>query len=293
MKKKNDETVIIRSQIDFAKAYDIISRGESGIHVRMDLYLSELHPMDILIITQFAIWLQSTGGEITLSVEEHIRTYVEDIGLSEFCNSNVHSPATIDSISSQTAMPIRRVDRETMYAYVDATEAYMKNICLGKDLQMLNHCLSELINNVYDHSNSKIDAYVFCEYYPLFNIIRVAVSDLGIVIPNSVKNYLKRENKIELGEKECVKWALEENRTVKSSPHNMGKGLDNLNSFARANDTVWKIVTNGILMKGEPSKNSYYDNPIVGFQGTIVELDIRVDNLHEHKLVDDDWEWAN
>jgi len=293
MAKKDNQDILIQSFADFSKVYKIISSGDFQDKITLVVGMPELRPIEVLIITQFSIWLQKRSSNLTLLVSPKLKKYLDSIGLSEFCKTNIQSPSTVESIESQTAMSIKRVDRETMHAYVNATETYLKNICQAKDLQMLNHCLSELINNVYDHSDSEIDAYVFCEYYPESNVISIAVSDLGMGISNSVKRYFKQENKVEMSEREYVKWALEENKTVRSRPHNMGKGLDNLNSFARSNDTIWKILTNGVLMESVGSENRYYDNPIPGFQGTIVVLDIRVDRLQERKFVDDDWDWLN
>jgi anti-sigma regulatory factor (Ser/Thr protein kinase) len=99
---------------------------------------------------------------------------------------NTHKPTKIRAVPDFSAMPIRRVEKESMFEYIMETEKYFKSICGHKDLAMLNLCMSELINNVYDHSFSSIGAYVFCQYYPESHEIKMAVSDYGIGIPKSV-----------------------------------------------------------------------------------------------------------
>jgi len=292
MEKKNKEELLIKDWTDFSKAYGVISSGRNRVFVRMTLGLEELHPIDVLIIAQFAIWLQAKGGDLTLAVNTSNREYIKSIGLLDFCNANIHFPSTLEDISSRSAMPIKRVNRETMTSYIIATGQYLKSLCPNKDLQMLQVCLSELINNVYDHSNSPIDAYVFCEYYANSNSIFIVVSDLGIGIASSVNSFRSTKGLMPLSTVECLKWAVKENSTTRSLPHNLGKGLDVLNSFIQANHSSWQILTNDVSMRADPDEINYEKNPISGFIGTIVNLIVRVSNLPEIDVEEDnemDW----
>ena len=279
MEKKVKEEILIPDWTAFSKVFKVISEGKNGVFVRITLGVDELHPMDVLIIAQFAIWLQLREGDLTLAVNRPNRDYVESIGLLDFCNTNVHNPSTLKEISSSTAMPIKRVNRETMYSYILGTEEYLKSRCPGKDLQMLQVCLSELINNVYDHSRSPIDAYVFCEFYPSSNSIILVVSDLGIGIPSAVNSYRKENGQEPLSSEECLKWAIKENSTTQSIPQNRGKGLDTLNSFIRSNHSQWQVLTGDVSMRSAPEEITYEKNPVSGFIGTIVQLIIYVSNL--------------
>jgi anti-sigma regulatory factor (Ser/Thr protein kinase) len=281
MIEENKHDILIRSWTDFSKVYEIISKGDYIGEITLVLGMVELLPMEVLIISQFSIWLEKRASVLTLLVSPKLKKYVDSIGLTEFCNANIHSPSTLEIITSATAMPIKRVDREMMTSYILATEQYLKSLCPKKNLHMLQVCLSELINNVYDHSNSPIDAYVFCEYYEEKNSIVLVVSDLGVGIPSSVKTYRDKKGLSELSEGECVKWAIKENSTTQSLPRNLGKGLDTLNSFVAANNSTWQMLTGNVLMKSSPTRSAYFENPIIGFIGTIVELEIRVDNLED------------
>jgi hypothetical protein len=147
-----------------------------------------------------------------------------------------------------------------------------------------------LINNVRDHSFSPIGAYVFCQYYEKTNEIKLAVSDLGIGIPRSINTYRFNNRETDLSSKDCVIWALKENMTTKSSPHNKGKGLDNVNSFMKANSFTWKLFTNNVQLTGHPTQNRYIENPIPYFKGTIVQLNIKIENLQNEEINEElDW----
>lgn len=282
----------IKKRTDFYILYSIIEKNISNENITIFIEEFFLEPLDILILTQFVITQVQRNCTVKIDTNsDKIKKYLNAIDIVAFCKSNYIEPQTISVIDSYTAMPIRRVELSTMNTYIELTQKYFKNFCPNKDLDMLNLCLSELINNVYNHSFSKIGAYVFAQYYPKNNMIKIAVSDLGIGIPMSVNNYKKSTNEKILTNRECVSWALKENMTTKSIPQNKGKGLDNIKSFMKANNCFWKLYTQDVLMNGY-SKIYYEANPISFFKGTIVQLNINIANLPQETIIDE-LEWDN
>lgn len=282
---------VIRNREEFYRLYLAIEKRLSNMEIQIVLNFRFLEPMDILILTKFIIRQKGRGCTIKIFSNSEVLQYLKMIGLVSFINRNADSSSMIEGIPSLTAMPLRRVERTNMNEYINATQMFMRTLCPTKELSMLDLCLAELINNVYDHAHSPIDAYVFCQYYPKNKIIKVAVSDLGIGIPKSVNSFLHGLGKDVLSGAECVKWAIKENQTTMSIPQNMGKGLDVVNSFVKANNSSWKVYSDDVLMMGYPSGNKYHVNPIYNFIGTIIGLNIKVDNLAEREFVGDDWDW--
>lgn len=283
--------LILKSISDYYKLYSIMEKEISNTTIELIVEWDFLEPMDVLILTQFIIRQKQRSCNITVSASnKKILEYLTAISIVEFCSKNVDISRTLDAIPSYTAMPIRRVEKETMSEYINSTQIYFKLFCDGKDLSMLDLCLSELINNVYDHSHSPIGAYVFCQYYPKSKEIKMAVSDLGIGIPMSVNNY-KIENKEPiLTSKESVLWALEENKTIQSIPQNRGKGLDNVKTFMQSNSCFWRLYTNDVLMNGGPIDLLFKDNPIAFFKGTLAQLDIKIEKLPNSVVFEEsDW----
>jgi hypothetical protein len=81
--------------------------------------------MDILILTEFIIYQLNIVGEVNLRVENQpIKNYLSAIGLLEFCTKNHSVSNEIFEIPSYTAMPIRRVNRETMNYYIFKTQSF-------------------------------------------------------------------------------------------------------------------------------------------------------------------------
>lgn len=282
------EKIVVQGRKDFHKFFSIMEREFTDVSIELFLEVSTLAPLDILIITQFVIVQKQRNCAITMSTNIKIKEYVKAIKLVDFINLNVLKPTTIRAIPSYTAMPIRRVEKESMFEYIQATERYFKSICGSKDLAMLNLCMSELINNVYDHSFSSIGAYVFCQYYPESNQIKMAVSDYGIGIPKSVNRFRLENNEHPFSDIDCIKWALKENRSTFSIPQNAGRGLDIVNSFIKKNKGTWKLLSGKAFLNGlQSGKNSYSEDFIYGFKGTIVEIDIQINNLDDVDIVDE------
>jgi len=278
---------------DYIQLFNILRQDIKNEYFNLKIGFNFLEPFDILTLTQFIIKQKNNNCTFKVTSKNHIIKYLKAIGFIQFCNKNYKEPITIEGIKSFYAMPIRRVERETMMQYIDFTQQYFSFICKNRDLSMLNLCLSELINNVYDHSHSPIGAYVFCKYYPKVNKIVLAVSDLGIGIPKSVNAFFKI-NKHELRSPiDCVKWALKENKTTLSIPQNAGKGLDNVNSFLRAINSHWKLYSEDVQLFGYPHKNQFLKNTIYNFMGTLIEISIKIDELEEkdENFYQDEFSW--
>ncbi|MEB2783779.1 hypothetical protein [Algoriphagus persicinus] len=279
--------IVIKGQSDFHKLFHIILKPTAGECVTIHLYQAFLRPMDILVLTEFIISQLNTIGEVNLKVENQpVRNYLKAIGLFEFCSKNHFAPSEIFEIPSYTAMPIRRVNRETMNYYIQRTQAFFQTLCQDKDLGVLGIALSELINNVHDHAKSSIDAYVFCQYYPRHRIIILAVADLGFGIPFTVNKYLTDHCLSKLSQIDAVEWALKINKTTQSKPYNAGKGLDTISSFVTANKGQWKLFSGEVKMQSGVSGNQFFINPIQNFVGTVIEISIKVDNLSHIETVD-------
>ncbi|SFU18925.1 hypothetical protein SAMN04489724_0064 [Algoriphagus locisalis] len=279
--------IVIKSQSDYHKLFQIIEEGYQGAPITIHLYHRFLEPMDILILTEFIIFQLNQKVEINLWVDNlDVKGYLEAIGLFEFCSSNYHEPTELKEIASYSAMPLRRVNRETMNYYIGRTQMYFQTLCDRKDLGMLDITLSELINNVYDHSNSPIDCFVFCQYYPQKGQIKLAVGDLGFGIPKTVNNYLSNKGADTVSPYDAVKWALKLNRTTQSMPHNAGRGLDTVCSFVKVNQGSWKLFSDNVKMIGNGNKNIFFENPINNFIGTVIEITIIVNNLEELETMD-------
>ena len=243
-------------------------------------------PHDILLTVQTAIYIHkfNPSAKISLITEAESKTkkYIDDVGVIDFCNKNHIQSQTIEFIKSQTAMPIRRIDQAHIEEYTLRTLHYLSQFCHKKDLTILSVGIKEAINNVHDHSQSEIGAYIFCQYFPKTNEINVCVSDMGIGIPANVKKYLSDDD---YSDKECIKWAIGQNNTTKSTPQNAGRGLTNIVDFVRANKGFLQVISGDGKYVLRDEKEIFTKNTIDNFIGTLIEFNIIVDNLENEEEI--------
>ncbi|HEX4887404.1 MAG TPA: hypothetical protein VFV37_05085 [Luteibaculaceae bacterium] len=284
--------ITINYRNDFFGLFNLILKGISGESITLHIGKGFLDPGEVILLTSCIIRLKGNINVVTIGSIRNpaVEHYLRGISLIDFCDRNFQFPDTLESIPSYTAMPIRRVERETMNTYINSTQQYLEGLCPDKDLSMLNLGLSELINNVYDHAHSPIGAYVFCQYFPRLEEIGFCVGDLGVGIPEAVNTYMAAKSLPIMSQTDCLKWAVKENNTIGSFPYNAGKGLDNLSSFIHSTDSSWKLSTSGVVMNGFPSGKRYAANSIHNFVGTLVEVRIKVANLATKEEVDS-FEW--
>lgn len=284
------EFIVVKNISDFHKLYAIINKEMFQIEINICIELPWLEPIHILMITQFVILQKQRECEISINASDEIKHYIKEIGLLDFISNNIEVSTTIEAVANYTAMPIRRLGTERMDEYIWKTIAYFRSFCKEKDIGMLETCIKELIMNAYDHSHSRIGAYIFCQYYSSENMIKMAVSDLGIGIPRAVNNYHLAKFLEPLTNKDCIKWALEDNKTTQSTPQNRGRGLNTVLSFVKANSGEIQLYSDDVEMiigiKGE----KFLNNPIYGFKGTSCQIHIYIDHLYNLE-VEEETNW--
>ena len=114
---------------------------------------------------------------------------------------------------------------------------------------------------------------------------------MGIGIPVAVNNFLASVDKPVLNDIDAIKWAVDKNTSTKSQPHNSGKGLNNLIEFVKFNRSIMYIYSNsGVFIAGK-DRTILTNNRIEFFKGTLIQMDINIDNLPTiDNIVDDFWE---
>lgn len=279
-------TISLITYKDYVELYNLICNNDSYSHITIDMSNHKfIKPIQTIMLVMFTIYEINNGCEISFIYpkNEGVAKYLKQIELEKFCQTNYGVSTTLNSIESITAMPIRRLDRANMNEYITFAQKYFLRFCEGKDLTMLNISIAELINNVYDHASSPIDAYAFCQYFPKDRSIKIVVGDLGKGIPITVNNYLQSIGEKKLSSKNSLKWAIEERKSTKSMPYNKGLGLSNLHSFIKNSEGSLRILSNDAAFNAFSYSNYFKVNPIPKFLGTIIEIVINIDNLEEYE----------
>ena len=275
---------------DYGKLYGIMVSNEiePGDNLRIDLKEHiMIKPVHVIILTMGVI--QLVNKEVLIDVylpeKDKQRDFLLGIEFEKFCNANMTTSNTVSDISIKNALPLRRVNTEHLNDYILEALAYFGVHCANKDTSMLDLSIAELINNVYDHAGSAIDAYIFSQYSPKKKRINIVVGDFGIGIPAKANKYFEDESIPAKSSEECIKWALALNQSSFSKPHNKGKGLNNIYSFVKASDSRLRIFSNDVVFECKGTEEEIYSNNLINdFRGTVVEVEINIDGLADEDL---------
>ena len=164
-----------------------------------------------------------------------------------------------------------------------AQEFYTKHCSPGKDLTALRLTVVEALNNIQDHSESKVSGFVFTQYFKPRSELIISICDFGVGIANKVNSYLKKEGAKELTNAEALEKALQLGFTTKSKPNNAGRGLDNILSYVKTTNGEIQIITNRALYSNKV-KNSIpmpiiSDDMKLSFNGTVIEIKLDTRNF--------------
>lgn len=177
------------------------------------------------------------------------------------------------NVQIETTLCLWHISEPMINSYASSAQGYYeRNVFPGMELEQLNLCLVEAFNNIYDHSNSKIDGYVITQYFPSSHKLEFSICDFGVGIARSVNKFLSDSENNELEDSAAIKKAFEKKFTVQSSPRNMGFGLDNLLSIVKVlNGELFVIANEGYVYfkKNKLLEGKRLEGP---FSGTVINI---------------------
>ena len=201
-------------------------------------------------------------------------------------NVNDYIPANIT-----TALSLWKISNEMISGYSTQTQRYFEqNYLNNKSLMPLATSLSELFLNIFDHSQSQISGFCLTQYYPNVGKIKFAVCDFGVGIPNSINNYLNKQNSPILNDNQCLVKAFQFSFTTQSTPRNRGFGLDTIKTIILSNKGLLRVVSNAACYVIQNGIIQNY-NTKECFNGTHFELVLDVKNLTDKTDEVEDFEF--
>ncbi len=144
-------------------------------------------------------------------------------------------------------------------------------------LYSLKACISELFNNIQDHTRYDIGS-IFVQHFPRENRVQTAISDFGRGIPRNVRTKVA-----DLTDAQAIIKAVEEGFTTKSTPANQGIGLDYLlKTVVQGNGGQVTIYSGTGIVQFRRSGSAVQPRtlPNVGFcPGTTIDITLRTDAI--------------
>ena len=163
----------------------------------------------------------------------------------------------------------------------------------------IGYIVSELVRNVIEHANSRYGAFLCAQYYVKSNTIRIGIADAGVGIKTTINQAHSVKTDLE-----AIKLALwpgitGTTRREGGTAQNAGAGLFFIKSIAGVNRDFFIIYSGSAFYKllrrppsarlrlnADPFKDRHStDNKLPFWQGTIVGIDITLDQTEEFSLL--------
>jgi histidine kinase/DNA gyrase B/HSP90-like ATPase len=168
-------------------------------------------------------------GRITLpkrrsNQPDEFDAFLEASGLNHYCAGS-DFPKTADSTG--LAMPIRQLVEDTSFNDPGAILSFLRRnrTFSSQKEEFLRICVHEAIQNVQDHSNSRIGTIIGCHIDA--SHLTVAVVDCGIGIAASLRRRYADVPNAEA----ALSHVFAGGHSAKSKPSNLGQGISNMRAI--------------------------------------------------------------
>lgn len=159
----------------------------------------------------------------------------------------------------------------------------------------IKYIVSELVRNVFEHSQSRYGAILCAQYYAKSNSIRIGIADSGVGIKKTINQSWPAKTDIEAIHLALIPGITGTTRKEGGTEQNAGAGLFFIKSIAKVNRDFFMIYSGNAmykLLKTDPRKQiRLYPNPakdkhsenedLPYWQGTIVGVDINLNQKSE------------
>jgi len=178
-----------------------------------------------------------------------------------------------------TSVGLRRMEQFDGFYFDQISRWLNKNSLLPDQAidDIVKVTLSEIINNVIDHSDSSIGCYVSAQAYPRENRLLFSVVDLGVGFLKTLSDSPKYRNLP--SNEQAIALAVKPGVSCKSRGGNIGAGLDILSGFLQYYSGELEIVS----MDGRwnQASNGSCSSMTMGFSfpGTCINLGFNNNNI--------------
>lgn len=255
--------------------------------------LSFIRPAGVVFLSNLIWWLHQHGTAVHLmnaNKDVPVVRYLDD---SLFFEQHCGSKFWADSAPRRSTIPLRRIAHSHSHDWLEHSLLpwLARNIGLTQaSFYDLKGCLSELFNNIKDHTRLDIGS-IFVQHYPGEDRINLSLADFGIGIPEKVRTAVPG-----LTDSQAVIQAVQEGFTTRSTPGNAGLGLDYLlKTVVGTNSGEVTIYSGHAIVRFRQRENGKIgSHPVenVGFcPGTTIDINLRTDLIEELPEEKEELKW--
>ena len=185
--------------------------------------LSFIRPAGVVFLHNMIRWLHAKECKVYFRNHSGHSAPLRYLGDSQFFR--LHLKGQKPRSCRPTTRPLIEIKHENSQSWIRFTlipwVALRANVSKSS-VYGLQSSMAEIFNNILDHSRYDIGS-VFGQHFPREHLITIAVSDMGLGIPKTVKTI-----RPELSDADAIIEAVKEGFTSKSIDTNTGMGLDQL-----------------------------------------------------------------
>lgn len=245
--------------------------------------LGFIRPAGVVFLSNLLWWLQQQGTAVHLTNATRDVAALRYLDDSLFFEQHCGEKLWANSSPRSTTIPLQRIAHSHSHAWLEHNLLpwLARNIGLTQaSFYDLKGCLSELFNNIKDHTRFDIGS-IFVQHYPNEDRINLSLADFGIGIPEKVRQVASG-----LSDPQAVVQAVQEGFTTKSTPGNAGLGLDYLLKTVVGTNSGEVTIYSGHAIVRFRQDNSGKIRPFpvenVGFcPGTTIDINFRTDLIEE------------
>ena len=196
------------------------------------------------------------------------RKYLENQG---FYKEFLIQDNVIEAVPRSTSVGLRRIESFEPLYLEEIAEWLNRNSLLPDQVikDAVKITLSEIINNVIDHSRSSIGCYISAQAYPNENRLIFSVADLGVGFLETLRPEYNDLSKNE----EAIALAVQSGVSSKSRGGNAGAGLDILCGFLKHCSGHLEIISIDGVWRQNPDGTSSTDTIPFSFPGSCINIE--------------------
>lgn len=147
-------------------------------------------------------------------------------------------------------------------------------------LRKFRESIFEIFSNAVLHSNTDLGIFSCGQFFPANDQLDFTVADLGVGIPNNIRDYTGSEFSPEA----AISWAIEEGNSTKGDNLPGGLGLKLLLDFIDLNGSCIQIVSDAGYWQRKNRKTTA-KRLSFPFPGTVVSIEIKTNDPHSYTLI--------
>lgn len=237
-------------------------------------------PMGINLLAGMVSELLRHGQTVSITYPSDRRAfqYLVDQGfLSEFPTS---TGGHLDRRKNSTSIGLRRLDEFDGFYLSRVADWLHINSGLPREKveDMVMIAMPEVINNVFDHSESPFGCYVCAQAYTTNRRLVLSVMDFGI----GFLQCLKPRYPLLQGDCEAIASATQLGVSSRTTKRNAGRGLYILKEWSKERRAVLEIISREGVWSQAPLGDELTRSLSFDFPGTCINLSVAAANLTQY-----------